>query len=172
MAKTTPPKDGLENVIPLRKTTRTGDKKTSDKQADTKWGKPVMKIGFCIIPSILLRAQQRLGLNPTQLAVLLQLVDFWWYQEKKPYPSKQALSDRLGLSPRQIQRHIADLEKAGFVNRVERHAAHQGKISNEYDLTGLVEKLKKLEPEFTAAAEDKRQVARRGGLKDRRVVGE
>jgi predicted transcriptional regulator len=170
--KITPPKDDLTNVIPLRKKTPSREKITSDQQTDKKWGKPVMKLGFCIIPSILLRAQQRLGLNPTQLAVLLQLVDFWWSQEKKPFPSKQALSDRLGLSPRQIQRYIAELETAGFVKRIERHAANRGKISNEYDLSGLVEKLQKLEPEITAAVEDKRQVTRKGGLSIKKTVGE
>ncbi|WP_341645023.1 helix-turn-helix domain-containing protein [Thauera sp. SDU_THAU2] len=134
------------------------------KQAsDEKWGTAVMKLGFCIIPSVLLRAQQRLGLNPTQLAVLLQLVDHWWDQERKPYPSKQSLSDRLGLGTRQIQRYIAELEAAGFVKRIERRATHRGKLSNEYDLSGLVERLNKLAPEIEEANEFKRQAMRRGG---------
>lgn len=136
----------------------------ADQISDKKWGKSVMKLGFSIIPSVLLRAQQRLGLNPTQLAVLLQLADYWWDQERKPYPSKQALSDRLGLSPRQIQRHIADLESAGLVKRIERCAVHQGKLSNEYDLSGLVERLKKIAPEIEKANEMKRQATRKGGL--------
>lgn len=103
-----------------------------------------MAPGFCIIPSILLRAQQRLGLNPTQLVVLLQLADYWWDEDRKPYPSKRDLSDRSGLSPRQIQRHVAALEKRGFVKRNERHAPRGGKSSNEYDVAGLVEHLKKI----------------------------
>ena len=144
-------------VVPLRKT-------KADQVSDKKWGKAVMKLGFCIIPSMLLRAQQRLGLNPTQLAVLLQLADYWWSQDRKPYPSKQALSDRLGLGPRQIQRYIAELEEAGLVQRIERRAAHRGKLSNEYDLSGLVERLKKLAPEIEEANEIKRQATRRGGL--------
>jgi predicted ArsR family transcriptional regulator len=74
------------------------------------------------------------------------------------------LSDRLGLSPRQIQRHIAQLEAAGLVKRIERRAAHRGKLSNEYDLSGLVERLKKLAPEIEKANEIKRQSTRRGGL--------
>jgi len=140
------------------------------KQAsEQKWGKDVMKIGFSIIPSLLLRAQQRLGLNPTQLAILMQLADYWWDEARKPYPSKQALSERLGISTRQIQRHIAEMEKAGLVQRIERRAAHQGKLSNIYDLTGLVERLKKLEPEFREVKEEsknlQRQVSRRGGVK-------
>ena len=132
--------------------------------SDKKWGKQVMKLGFCIIPSMLLQAQQRLGLSPTQLAVLLQLADFWWDNDRKPYPSKEALKDRLGLSTRQIQRHIADLETAGLVKRIERRAANQGKISNEYDLSGLVARLKAIAPDLEKAKDIKRQATRKGGL--------
>ena len=132
--------------------------------SDKKWGRSVMKLGFSIVPSLLLRAQQRLGLNPTQLAILLQLADYWWDQDRKPYPSKNRLSERLGLRPRQIQRYIAELEAAGLVKRIERRAVHRGKLSNEYDLNGLVERLKKLEPEFRHVQEMKRRVARPGGL--------
>ncbi len=140
--------------------------------SDKKWSKPVMKLGFCIIPSMLLQAQQRLGLSPTQLAVLLQLADFWWDNDRKPYPSKEALKERLGLSTRQIQRHIADLEQAGLVQRIERRAAHQGKISNEYDLSGLVERLKKIAPDMERAKEIKRQATRRGGLASKKITEE
>jgi hypothetical protein len=133
-------------------------------ESEKKWGKAVMKLGFSILPSLIFRAQRRLGLSPVQLAVLLQIADFWWSQGRKPYPGKTALGDRLNLSPRQVQRHIADLENAGFLVRIERRGAHRGKLSNEYDLTGLVEKLKKLEPEFREVEESKRQVKRQGGL--------
>ncbi|MGS1076454.1 helix-turn-helix domain-containing protein [Burkholderia glumae] len=136
----------------------------ADQRSDKKWGKAVMKLGFCIIPSVLLRAQQRLGLNPTQLAVLLQLADYWWSEDRKPYPSKQTLSERLGLSPRQIQRYIAELEAAGLLKRIERRATNGGKLSNEYDLSGLVERLKKIAPEIEKANEIKKQATRRGGI--------
>jgi predicted transcriptional regulator len=150
--------DTSGKVVPLRPT-------KADQASDKKWGKAVMKQGFCIIPSILLRAQQRLGLNPTQLAVLLQLCDYWWDHGRKPYPSKEKIGERLGLSARQVQRYVADLEGAGLLRREERFASNGGRLSNEYDLTGLVEKLKKLAPEFEAAKEAKRQAGRRGGLK-------
>jgi len=139
-------------------------RKTDSKASEKKWGKTVIQLGFSILPSLIFRAQARLGLNPTQLAILLQLADYWWDRQRHPYPSKNTLSERLGLGPRQIQRHIAELEAAGFVQRNERTAKHRGKLSNEYDLSGLVEKLKKLEPEFLQADEAKRQVSRRGGL--------
>ena len=132
--------------------------------SDKKWGKTVMKLGFSILPSLLLRAQQRLGLSPTQLAVLVQLSDYWWAHDRKPYPGKQALSDRLGIGPRQVQRHIEALEKAGLLKRIERNAVHRGRLSNEYDLSGLVERLKKLEPEFRQVAEMRKQIHKKGGL--------
>jgi DNA-binding MarR family transcriptional regulator len=139
------------------------------KKSELKWGKAVMKLGFSMVPSLLLRAQQRLGLNPTQLAILIQLSDYWWDPERKPYPGKKALSERLGLSTRQIQRHIAELQTAGLVERIERRAPHRGKLSNEYDLSGLVARLKKLEPEFREASEEakeiRRQVKHRGGIR-------
>lgn len=123
--------------------------KSISHKSEKKWGRSVMQLGFSIFPSLLFGAQQRLGLNPTQLAMLLQLADYWWDANRKPFPSKKALSDRLGLSERQVQRHIKDLEDAGLVKRIERRALHRGKLSNEYDLSGLVAKLKKLEsPNF------------------------
>ena len=141
-------------------------KPKSTKASSDKWGPEVMGLGFCILPSLIFRAQRRLGLNPTQLAVLLQLADFWWDAARKPFPKKVDLAERLSLSDRQVQRHIADLEEAGFVRRIERTASHRGKISNEYDLSGLVEKLKALEPEFRQVAEEakarKRAVAMPG----------
>lgn len=37
------------------------------KASEKKWGKAVMERGFCVVPSLLLRAQPRLKLTPTQL---------------------------------------------------------------------------------------------------------
>ena len=147
------------NVVRLR-TQKAG------RASERKWGKKVMDLGFCIVPALLLRAQQRLGLNPTQLAVLMQLCDFWWEDARKPHPGKKLLSERLGISERQVQRYIAELEQAGLVRRIERRAAHGGKMTNTYDLSGLVEKMKKLEPDFRRFEEgvkaERKAVARRG----------
>lgn len=150
-------------VVPIRLTGTTTEK---TRESEKKWGKNVIALGFCVVPSLLLRAQQRLGLNPTQLAVLMQLCDFWWDSDRKPFPGKKALSERLGLSPRQVQRYIAELEQAGLVQRIERRAGHGGKLTNIYDLSDLVARLKKLEPEFRAVEEkakaSRKAVAKRG----------
>ena len=59
--------------------------------SEQKWGKAVMGLGFCIVPSLLLRAQQRLKLTPTQLAILMHLADYWWDVGRKPFPTKKTL---------------------------------------------------------------------------------
>lgn len=81
------------------------------------------------------------------------------------------LAERLGLSPRQVQRHIADLETAGLVERVERRAPHGGKLTNVYDLGGLVKRLKKLEPDFRKVEEDARKARRAVSRRGFRVTG-
>ena len=96
----------------------------------------------------------------------MQLCEYWWDSERKPYPAKKALSEILGPGPRQIQRYLAELEEAGLILRVERRAGLGGKLSNRYDLGGLVRRLKVLEPEFQSAEESaraqRRDVSRRG----------
>lgn len=145
--------------------------KAAQRASEKKWGKPVLDLGFSIIPSLIFRAQQRLGLNPTQLAVLLQIADFWWEQSRKPYPSMKTLGERLNLSPRQVQRYVGELEKAGLVQRVKRWSKYKGRLSNEYDLTGLVNRLKKIAPEFREVKEMEHKVFKKGGLMKKKPPG-
>lgn len=133
------------NVIPITQAKVTDTKKASER----KYGKPVIELGFCIVPSLLMWAQARLGINSAQFNIIMQLADIWWKPGDVPFPSKKLLADRIGLSERQIQRHIAELETAGLVQRIPRTRKGRGKTSNGYDLAGLVARLKALEPEFS-----------------------
>jgi predicted ArsR family transcriptional regulator len=98
----------------------------------------------------------------------------WWYADRKPWPSKKTLGERVNLSPRQVQRHLAELEKMGLVARNERRSPLQGKLSNEYDLSGLVNRLKEIAPEFKAVedeAREKRRAVARPGFRNRARTG-
>lgn len=139
--------------------------KKASRASERKWGKPVMNLGFTILPSLIFRGQARLGLSATQLAVLLHLADFWWDQGRQPYPRLKTLGSRLNLSSRQVARVIETLKEGGFLKTEKRSSQTYGRMSNFYDLSGLVEKLAKLEPEFREADEAKRKVGRKGGLK-------
>ena len=155
-----------ETMAKAKNVVRMPKRPSTRKASEEKWGKKVMALGFCMVPSLLLRAQGRLGLNPTQLAIIMQLCEYWWDKERKPYPSKKALAERLGIGPRQLQRHLAELEKGNLIRRVERRNSVGAKLSNRYDLDGLVKRLKELEPEFRHAEEtakaERRAVSKRG----------
>ena len=135
------------------------------KESERKWGKAVMSHGYCILPSILLQAQARLGVNAQEMMVLLQLAEHWWRADSKVFPSKEAIAGRIGLSTKQVQRHVKRLEELKLVNRRPRFTSTGSRTTNEYDLLGLVAKLKSLEPEF-AEVKNLRAAARKpGGIK-------
>lgn len=136
------------------------DKKESEK----KWGKAVMSHGYCIFPSILLQAQGRLGVSAQEMIVLLQLAEHWWKFTNKVYPSKDLIAQRVGLSTKQVQRHIKQLEELKLVQRKERYRTGGSRTTNEYDLSGLVAKLKTIEPDFAEVKRLKTAATLSGGL--------
>jgi DNA-binding Lrp family transcriptional regulator len=87
----------------------------------------------------------------------VQLAEHWWDADKYPYPAKDTIARRMGKSPRQVQRYITELEKAGLIKRIERFSGRKSQINNGYSFDGLIGKLKAIEPEFTRAANLKRQ---------------
>lgn len=145
------------NVVPIRAPA------AAKRVCDKKWGADVMAQNYCMVPSLLLRAQRRLGLSAQQLALIIHLCDFWWYDDKLPWPKKETLAERLGLTEKQIQRIVRALEERGYLKRIRRTTRH-GQTSNGYDLSGLAEKLQELAPEFAEAKAAKRNVERRGGI--------
>jgi hypothetical protein len=111
------------------------------------------------VPSILIQAQRRLGINPTQMNIIIQLLDYWREPARKPFPSKKDLANRIGVTAKTIQNNIRELERASLVQRELRKTAAGDWNSNIYHLDGLVKKVRALEPEFTAERK-KRQAAK------------
>ena len=146
-------KNNDDKVVPIRKG---GTRKSSSHERI--WGKPVLKHGYAGIPSILLRSQHRLGLSPLQMNIIVQLLDYWFDPNNPPFPSKRQLADRIGVNPKSIQNNIRALEQAGYIRRQKRRTAAGDWNSNIYHLDGLVKKVQELEPEFTAAKNQKAEI--------------
>lgn len=70
--------------------------------------------GFQAVPDLLLKHQRELGLSPTDLAVLLNVLMHWWYPEKKPFPRSTTIAKRMGVTPRTVQRSLQQLEELGW----------------------------------------------------------
>ena len=115
------------------------------------WGSAVYGHGYTGIPSILIQGQRRLGITPTQMNIIIQLLDYWREPSRKPFPTKADLAERLGVTDKTIQNNIRELEKAGLVQREQRRTAAGDWNSNIYHLDGLVQKIQALEPDFAEA---------------------
>lgn len=124
------------------------------------WGKPVIAYGYAAVPSILVQAQRRLGITPLQFNIIVQLLDYWWDPQRRPFPSKKELAERIDVTPKTIQTNIRQLEGAGLIQREKRRTAAGDWNSNIYHLDGLIKKIQALEPEFTIARKKRKDIRR------------
>ena len=124
------------------------------------WGKTVLRHGYTGIPVVLIKAQMRLGITPLQMNIIIQLLSYWYDPDRPPFPSKKDLADRIGVCPKTIQNNIRQLEDAGLVKREQRKKASGDWKSNIYHLDGLIEQIKRIEPDFAKARETIRKTRR------------
>ncbi|WP_192843508.1 helix-turn-helix domain-containing protein [Aureimonas sp. N4] len=151
------------NVVPLR------TEAEAESPFDQLWGSDVRRHGYTAVPTMLVRAQHRLQLKPTAFCVLIQLIEHWRTRDRVPYPTKQQLADRIGVSQSTIQQTIRKLEKAGLVQRVQHKTASGDWGANTYHLDGLVKKLKEIEPDFAKEKEERAKARKRVEVPKRRI---
>lgn len=115
---------------------------TSGSVLKAKWGR-ALDAGFQLIPNVLIRAQNQLGLDAVDVVVLLNLTLHWWGPDDWPYPRPTIIANRMGVSKRTVERRLEKLEKAGFVQRLPAPPVSKTGIPKvkRYRLTGLVERL-------------------------------
>lgn len=106
--------------------------------SEKKWGKPLMDAGWTIFPNIILEKQSALGLKPIEVNILMHLLTYWWDAENTPHPSKKRMAQALGVSTKTIQRNIASLETAGFIEREYQFDGSGGQKTNRYNFNGLI----------------------------------
>ncbi|WP_269388255.1 helix-turn-helix domain-containing protein [Hoeflea alexandrii] len=108
-------------------------------RAADKW-KEASLAGFQILPDVLLKKQADLGLSALDMLVLINILQFWWYRDKRPFPRATTLARRMGVTTRTIQRSLQTLTNRGLLRREK--VTGDGKEKVEYDLEGLVERLR------------------------------
>lgn len=107
-----------------------------------KWGE-ALNDGFLLIPVVLLRKQKVLGLDSSEIVVLLNLLASWWNVQDMPYIQTSTIAARMGVSRRTVQRQIESLEKKGLIKRVWGvRQTEDSRAGAQYDLTGIVAVLK------------------------------
>lgn len=135
-----------------------------------KWGKEALSLGWVAVPTSLLFLQSQLGISPTGLNVLMQLIMHWWGSEGRPHPSQEAMAERMGVSPRTVQREIAALVAMGLLRKKHtpvHHPTYRGR--NLYDLSPLVAKLNEHAIPLNHSLKNKREHAQHA-LTDEDVI--
>lgn len=136
-------------VKPATTSAKKPQEKTSNKSSTERiFGAKVYSHGYTGVPNILLRAQNRLGITPTQLTIIVQLLSYYYDPDRPPFPTKRELAKRIGITEQTIRINTKALEDAGLVTREQWKTTAGDYGSNRYHLTGLISKLKKLEPDF------------------------
>jgi DNA-binding transcriptional regulator YhcF (GntR family) len=141
---------------------------------EKKWTKLLMDAGWTCIPSVIIERQQALGLDPIDINILMHLAAHWWTDDNRPYPSTVTIAKAIGVTPRTVQRRIAAMEAADFIQREERRIAGKGSNTNRYHLDGLIKAAgpyaeEKLQ-ERAARSEARKQAATRKGKPRLHVV--
>jgi predicted transcriptional regulator len=117
----------------------------------TKWGLKVAERGFVQIPTYLLNINRFLDvenrLTPVEILVIFQLVGAWWKKDENPFPSMATLAARCGVSQRQVQRAINNLDDKKFISRIKRKN-NSIIASNAYSIQPLVMFLDKIALSF------------------------
>ncbi len=144
---------------------------------ERKWSKTLMDAGWTAFPSVIIERQKALGLDATDVNILLHLASYWWTKDNKPHPSKKTIAEAVGVTPRTVQRRIAAMEKAGFIHREERRIPGKGSRTNRYHFDGLIKAAlpyakEKLEERARREQEDKARPGRKGRPRLRVVSSE
>ncbi len=151
----------------MKRTTRVKAESDTLRINERKWGRPLMEAGWTAVPTTILEHQQQLGLDAVNLNILLQIAKHWWYPDQAPFPSKKALAERVGVSPRTIQRRLRGMVEAKIISRRPRTRSGGGNDTTEFYFTGLIERAtpyaqEKLKVISARRREDAERARRRG----------
>lgn len=117
----------------------------------SKWGKKIAERGFTQIPNYLLNlnmfVDEEMKISASETIILIHLIANWWHKDDLPFPSMKTLSERSGISERQVQRALKALEEKEYLSRKKRRI-NKVISSNAYDLSPTVEILNLIANQF------------------------
>lgn len=98
--------------------------------------------GFTAVPDVLIRSQGQLKLSSTEMMVLLNILLHWWREGEWPYPRVSAISERMGISRRTVERAIRRLHEKGLVVHRRSEVMGNRPAARRFDLSGLIDILR------------------------------
>jgi len=112
-----------------------------------KWGTSVIEEGWTPIPLRLLEHQKTLDIRPSEMAVLIHLLRYWFSADQEyVYPKQTRIAESSGMSVRTVQRAIDSLEAKGLIEKEKKKEGLSLYPHNYYSLKPLVKKVQGLPP--------------------------
>ena len=130
---------------PLRKR-KTPSRKRKGRMEEV-WTPRLAAEGFTQVSNFFLDRYAELGLNSTEVLVLIHLIRYKWTKDDCPFPKYATLANRMGLHHRRVRAIVSSLERRGFLKRIERRRTNDRSDTNQYDLAPLFTRLEILMPE-------------------------
>ena len=104
-------------------------------EPEAKWGDALIA-GFQVMPDALIRGQHLLKLNATDMVVIANLNQAWWFEQNMPFLQPNTIAKRMGVSERSVQRSLSRLRKLGYLDQV-RQRLNDGTVRYYHDLSGF-----------------------------------
>jgi len=109
-------------------------------QITVRFGNEILQAGFTAVPNLVLDHYGILGITSAEMMFIIHIWQYWW-TEKNPYPSLQAIADRMATSRRQVRRYTESLKEKGLLRVNERRQPGYGQVTSEYDFASLIEQV-------------------------------
>lgn len=126
---------------------------------ERKWTRPLTAAGWLTFPEVFLEHQHTLGLDATDINILLHLARYWWVAGNLPHPSKRTIAERMGVDVGTVRRRIAKMEKKGLVERKARYGTDDRQEANDYDFAGLIKAATPLAKTMTERRRERKRAA-------------
>ena len=108
-----------------------------------KFGPTVRKAGVTAVPTVFLTGLAKLKIKPIHAIILLQMIACWGDKGPHPFPTRRRMRRQIGCDKRTLDRAITEMVEMGLIEKKPRYHPKR-QTSNEYVLTGLIERLKPL----------------------------
>ncbi len=122
--------------------TESNNKTPPASEPEAKWGDAI-KAGYQVLTDALMKGQHLLKLSTTDIVVIANLNQAWWFNDRLPYLRPQTIAKRMGVSERSVQRSLSRLRQKGYLRQVHERQ-EDGTMRYYHDLSGLRLQLEQL----------------------------
>src|SRR5215218_5952626 len=105
-----------------------------------RFGVELLEDGHTAVPNLVLNNYAKLGITPAEMMLTIHIWQYWW-TEKQPYPSLQAVADKMQVSRRQVRNYVQGLKEKRLLEVHERYAPGLGQTTSEYDFTQFFQRI-------------------------------